>query len=101
MVPTSYVSLTPAIVPMARSRSGTVVVRGPGDNGLMCRVCERFDAEIPADTLGSPQGAVAQSGRAPAWHAGGRGFEAHQLHTLSGTWATLRATGFVLGGFVA
>jgi hypothetical protein len=27
-------------------------------------------------------GAVAQLGRAPAWHAGGRGFESHQLHSL-------------------
>jgi prevent-host-death family protein len=26
-------------------------------------------------------GAVAQLGRAPAWHAGGRGFESHQLHS--------------------
>jgi hypothetical protein len=28
-------------------------------------------------------GAVAQLGRAPAWHAGGRGFESHQLHSPS------------------
>ena len=27
------------------------------------------------------EGAVAQLGRAPAWHAGGRGFESHQLHS--------------------
>ena len=27
------------------------------------------------------QGAVAQLARAPAWHAGGRGFESHQLHS--------------------
>ena len=26
-------------------------------------------------------GALAQLGRAPAWHAGGRGFESHQLHS--------------------
>ena len=29
-------------------------------------------------------GAVAQLGRAPAWHAGGRGFESHQLHSRDG-----------------
>lgn len=28
-------------------------------------------------------GAVAQLERAPAWHAGGRGFESHQLHSAS------------------
>ena len=30
-------------------------------------------------------GAVAQLGRAPAWHAGGRGFESHQLHSRAGS----------------
>jgi hypothetical protein len=28
------------------------------------------------------EGAVAQLGRAPVWHTGGRGFESHQLHSL-------------------
>ena len=27
------------------------------------------------------EGAVAQLGRAPEWHSGGRGFESHQLHS--------------------
>lgn len=27
-------------------------------------------------------GAVAQLARAPAWHAGGRGFKSHQLHWI-------------------
>jgi prevent-host-death family protein len=31
------------------------------------------------------EGAVAQLGRAPAWHAGGRGFESHQLHSSIGS----------------
>jgi prevent-host-death family protein len=37
------------------------------------------------------QGAVAQLGRAPVWHTGGRGFESPQLHTSDGGTETVGA----------
>ena len=46
----------------------------PARNGQ--RACLNWAAEYELD------GAVAQLGRAPAWHAGGRGFESHQLHSV-------------------
>jgi prevent-host-death family protein len=45
----------------------------PPKNGQ--RACLNWAAEHQLE------GAVAQLGRAPAWHAGGRGFESHQLHS--------------------
>jgi prevent-host-death family protein len=42
-------------------------------NGQRASLHWARDHELP--------GAVAQLGRAPAWHAGGRGFESHQLHS--------------------
>jgi prevent-host-death family protein len=52
--------------------------------GLSLRVApprngQRAQLNWAADYLLS--GAVAQLGRAPEWHSGGRGFESHQLHS--------------------
>ncbi len=40
-------------------------------------------------------GAVAQLGRAPRWHRGGRGFESHQLHSIE---SSRRGAGEWVGG---
>lgn len=68
----------------------------------MCTVCTEHEAiRVRVGNLTPGYGAVAQLARAPAWHAGGREFESHQLHTLR-TWSTtLRGVGFLLGGVVA
>jgi prevent-host-death family protein len=55
-----------------------------GMKGLSLRVAstkngQRAGLHFAVDHL--LDGAVAQLGRAPAWHAGGRGFESHQLHS--------------------
>jgi prevent-host-death family protein len=48
------------------------------------------------------QGAVAQMERAPAWHAGGHGFESRQLHLADGSAKTVGADEFRnrLGSFM-
>jgi hypothetical protein len=63
----------------------------------MCSVCQAFESRMAADTLVDP-GGVAQSGRAPAWHAGGSEGSNPFASTLS---AFVRAVGFTLGGLVA
>jgi prevent-host-death family protein len=47
------------------------------------RVTPARNSQVGAVNMASAYelGAVAQLGRAPAWHAGGRGFESHQLHS--------------------
>jgi prevent-host-death family protein len=55
-----------------------------GKSGIQLRLSAPKNAQRAAihfaDEYEFP-GAVAQLGRAPAWHAGGRGFESHQLHS--------------------
>jgi prevent-host-death family protein len=58
-----------------------------GRRGVHLRVApprngQRAQLNWAADYLLS--GAVAQLGRAPEWHSGGRGFESHQLHSSTG-----------------
>jgi prevent-host-death family protein len=58
---------------VAEGKSGIQLRLSPPLNGQ--RAAIHFAAEYEF------AGAVAQLGRAPAWHAGGRGFESHQLHS--------------------
>lgn len=79
-----------------------LAVTGGGDDAEMCTVCTELEAiEQRVGNLSAEHGAVAQSGRAPAWHAGSRRFESAQLHTLRVWSTTLRGVGFALGGLVA
>src|SRR5436190_23635252 len=55
-----------------------------GCGGLSLRVAPTKNGQIASINWAVKyelSGAVAQLGRAPAWHAGGRGFESHQLHS--------------------
>ena len=54
-------------------KSGIQLRLTPPKNGQRASIHFAAHYELP--------GAVAQLGRAPAWHAGGRGFESHQLHS--------------------
>lgn len=53
-----------------------------GRKVIQLRVSPARNNQVGAVNIASAYelGAVAQLGRAPAWHAGGRGFESHQLH---------------------
>jgi prevent-host-death family protein len=56
----------------------------PGTRGIQLRLSPPRNGQRAAIHYAADyelSGAVAQLGRAPAWHAGGRGFESHQLHT--------------------
>jgi hypothetical protein len=68
------------------------------------RTCVRsahaFEARMAADTLVNP-GGVAQSGRAPAWHAGGSWVRAPSPPLLPELFEFVRSVGFTLGGLVA
>jgi hypothetical protein len=68
----------------------------------MCSVCDAFETRTAAGTVIDP-GGVAQSGRAPAWHAGG--FSWVQIPSppplLPEVLELLAAVGFTLGGLVA
>ncbi len=67
----------------------------------MCVVCrEMRSIEERVASLAPEHGAVAQSGRAPAWHAGGSWVQIPSA-PLSGWSTTLRHVGFQLGGLVA
>jgi hypothetical protein len=55
---------------------------------------------VRAGSVSAAIGPVAQSGRAPAWHAGGRGFKSHRVH-LPLSLDFLSVVGFTLGGVVA
>lgn len=60
------------------------VERFDGMRGLSLRVAPTQNGQIASINWAEDfllEGAVAQLGRAPAWHAGGRGFESHQLHS--------------------
>ena len=60
----------------------------------MCSVCREFEERRrAAGTLTDPIGPVAQSGRAPPWHGGGRRFESGQVHP--------KHDGYMFGGLVA
>jgi prevent-host-death family protein len=54
-----------------------------GRREMHLRVAPARNNQLGAVNIASAYelGAVAQLGRAPAWHAGGRGFESHQLHS--------------------
>jgi prevent-host-death family protein len=54
-----------------------------GRQAVHLRVSPARNNQVGAVNIASAYelGAVAQLGRAPAWHAGGRGFESHQLHS--------------------
>lgn len=54
-----------------------------GRSAVHLRVAPARNNQVGAVNMASAYelGAVAQLGRAPAWHAGGRGFESHQLHS--------------------
>lgn len=68
----------------------------------MCQVCrELASIRERVGSLSDRHGAVAQSGRAPAWHAGGRGIDALQLHAPWSPASLSVAGGFALGGLVA
>lgn len=61
----------------------------------MCLVCENWeDAAGDGGAIVPELGPVAQPGRAPAWHAGGRRFNSGQVHPPT-------VDGFTLAGFVA
>lgn len=67
----------------------------------MCSVCNAFEERFAAGTLVGP-GGVAQSGRAPAWHAGGSWVRAPSPPPfLSSLSETRRLVGFTFGGVVA
>jgi prevent-host-death family protein len=55
-----------------------------GMRGLSLRVAPTQNGQIASINWARDfllEGAVAQLGRAPEWHSGGRGFESHQLHS--------------------
>jgi prevent-host-death family protein len=55
-----------------------------GMRGLSLRVAPTQNGQIASINWAEDfllGGAVAQLGRAPEWHSGGRGFESHQLHS--------------------
>lgn len=68
----------------------------------MCTVCTELEAiGHRVGNLSAEHGAVAQFGRAPAWHAGGRGIEALQLHSPWSPSSLSEVGGYALGGLVA
>jgi hypothetical protein len=88
-------------MPLPASGAGFPVTGG-GDNDEMCTVCAELEAiRHRVGNLTAGYGAVAQFGRAPAWHAGGREFKSHQLHTLRTWGTTFREVGYLLAGVVA
>lgn len=68
----------------------------------MCTVCAEVDSiRDRVASLSLPHGAVAQSGRAPAWHAGGSWVQIPSAPLSVATSTTYRAVGLALGGLVA